>query len=305
MTTETSSALAVREFSDSQLQQRMKANINARFGLHEASPAQLNIVFLLAKRWGLDPVNEITLYEGRPFITLDGRLQLMRRHPAYRGFKTRPLSRQEREDWGYEPDDVVVEACIRTADHGEISERGCVRRAEIDGARGRAKESGKRAAPVGIYGPEIAEKRAIARASRAAFGQDVPDEEDAQIVIEEQQNPERMKALAAQYTDIHGAEDDWGIVAEQPVSIGSAPPAEQLTRETDTPSSVSRGPAEEGAMVTSKRHPLWAAWTAAVAQAEAEGVETYNLALPCHDDVLKASTTSLLEMIENKREAVA
>lgn len=294
MTDTNGTALAVREYSDAQLQQRIKANINARFGLHDATPAQLNIVFLMAKRWGLDPVNEITLYEGRPFITLDGRLQLMRRNPDYRGYRTRPLKREEREDWGYEPDDVVVECTVLTHAHGEITERGCVRRAEIDGARQRAATAGKRAAPVGIYGPEIAEKRAIARASRAAFGQDVPDEDEVGYVIEERNDPERNRALAADYSRIMGSEDD-------SYHLGAMPAETQPAREPESPppsDSGSRGPA----MVTSKRSPLWTDFSAARAQAEGEGLDVPVLDLPQSEESLKASTADLLDAVAAKRD---
>lgn len=213
--TETTNALATREWSDQQIQQRIRANASARFGLQDATPAQLNTVFLGAKRWALDPLTEITLYEGRLFITLDGRLQIMRRNPDYRGYRTRALSAAEKVDWGYESDDLAVECTVLTKEHGEITARGCVRRAEIDGARGRAKDSGKRAAPVGIYAPEIAEKRAIARASRAAFGQDVPDEDDVGYVIEER-TPERAALGAAEFDRVFGSEDDRDTAADVP-----------------------------------------------------------------------------------------
>jgi hypothetical protein len=213
-TEQSSTALATREFSEKQIRQRMELNAQARFGLQDATPAQLNIIYMVARRWALDPINELTLFEGRPFITLDGRLQLARRNPDYRGYKTRPLSRQEKEDWGYEPDDVVVECTVLTHTHGEITERGCVRRGEIDGARARSKDSGKRAAPVGIYGPEIAEARAIKRATRAAFGQDIPDEDDISMVIEERDSPERQKALVDIYDRITPTEQEMDTASD-------------------------------------------------------------------------------------------
>lgn len=216
-TSEPTTALATREFSDTQLQQRMKANVAARFGMQDATPAQLNVIFLVAKRWGLDPLTEITLYEGRPFITLDGRLQLMRRNPDYRGYRTRPLTREERENWGYEPDDIVVECTVLTHSHGEVVERGRVARAEVDAARKRAQESGKRAAPIGNWAPEIAEARAIKRSARAAFGQDVPDEDDAGYVIEERNDPVRTKALASRYDELYPTEAEMDRASDPPV----------------------------------------------------------------------------------------
>lgn len=288
-TEQPNTALATRGWTDQQLKTRIQANINARFGLQDATPQQLNIVYLLAKRWGLDPVNELTLYEGRPFITLDGRLQLMRRHPDYRGYRTRPLNRQEKEDWGYEPDDLAVECTVLTHHTGEVTARGCVRRAEVDSARKRAQDSGKRAAPVGIYAPEIAEKRAIARASRAAFGQDVPDEDEAGYVIEEQRNPATMALNAAAYDKVYGKDDDGSAFADMPAASAR-----------DEESSAEDAPAE---MVKNKKHPLWEEWLETERKARAAGVEydSQAVSLPIAENALRESIASLVGMIEDQR----
>lgn len=284
MTTE-QTALATREWTDAQLQTRMKANINARFGLQDASPAALNIIFLLAKRWGLDPVNEITLYEGRPFITLDGRLQLMRRNRDYRGYRTRALSATEKVDWGYEADDLAVECTVLTKEHGEITARGCVRRAEIDGARGRAKDSGKRAAPVGIYAPEIAEKRAIARASRAAFGQDVPDEDEAGYVIEEQRNPERVALGAARFDEIFGGEDDRDTAADPP-----KPPDRQ-------------GSVADNPMIKSVKNKEYQDYQSLCEEAQVLEVEYEALAVPVLESLLRDCHDDLAARVQAAKEA--
>jgi hypothetical protein len=112
----------------------------------------------------------------------------MRRHPQYRGYRTRPLPPDEKMLWGYKPDELVVECCIQTRDWGEITARGKVMPDEF------ARQPVAKAHP-----QEMAEKRAIARASRMAFGQDVPDEDDAGIVIEERNDPERIARNAAAY----------------------------------------------------------------------------------------------------------
>jgi hypothetical protein len=132
---------------------------------------------------------------------------LLRRHPDYRGYACRPLLKDEKVAWGFEPEDIVVECVIRTATWGEISARGRVAATEVEGARERARQSGRKAAPIGTHPVEIAEKRAIARAERAAFGQEaVLDDEEIEeathVVIAERNDPARVAAGAAAYDRI-------------------------------------------------------------------------------------------------------
>lgn len=189
--------LAVREFSDKQIRTRLEAASKPGFGMEKATRDQLNMVYLLAKHYDVDPAVDITLFQGRPFFTIDGRVRLMKRHPQYAGYRVRPLPKDEKEAWGYREDEIVVECSIRTREWGEITARGKVSPDEF------------RRQPVAASHPqEMAEKRAIARASRMAFGQDVPDEDATGFVIEERNDPVRTKALAADYTRIFGTEDD-------------------------------------------------------------------------------------------------
>jgi hypothetical protein len=188
--------LARREFSDQQIRTRLDAAKSTKgYGLESASVEQINMVFLLAQHYDVDPAVDITLYQGRPWFTIDGRVRLMRRHPQYRGYRTRPQPPDEKMLWGYKPDEIVVECCIQTRDWGEITARGKVMPDEF------ARQPVAKAHP-----QEMAEKRAIARASRMAFGQDVPDEDDAGIVIEERNDPERIATNAAEYDRIFPSE---------------------------------------------------------------------------------------------------
>jgi hypothetical protein len=188
--------LARREFSDTQIRTRLDAAQKTKgYGLESATVEQINMVFLLAQHYDVDPAVDITLYQGRPWFTIDGRVRLMRRHPQYRGYRTRPLPPDEKMLWGYRAEEVVVECTIQTRDWGEITARGKVMPEEFSRQ------------PVAKAHPqEMAEKRAIARASRMAFGQDVPDEDDAGIVIEERNNPERIATNAAEYDRIFPSE---------------------------------------------------------------------------------------------------
>lgn len=244
--TTTEQSLATREYSDSAIRTRIELNSKAGYGLQSATQAQLNTVFLLCQRYDADPLTDITLFEGRPFWTIDGRLRFMRRHPDFRGFDCRPLTRDEKEAWGYEPDDIVIEATIRTARWGDVKARGKVTRLEVDGARERATREHKRPAPIGVHPVEIAEKRALARAERAAFGQDaVPDDEEiaeaAQTVIERRSDPVRNALNAARYEHVFGTEDS-GTAYDLPEQKGGE--AEAPSPQQESESVPPAGPAE-------------------------------------------------------------
>src|SRR5215471_5115152 len=148
--------------TDTQIKSRIQLNRDLRFGLEGATAAQLNVIFVLAQRWRLDPVTDLTLYQGRPWITLEGHLRLMREHPEYRGFESRPLGKAEKEEWGYAVDDIVVETTIHTAGCGDIKARGRALRPEIEESREQARQNKRRSPPVGIYDVETAENRSIA-----------------------------------------------------------------------------------------------------------------------------------------------
>jgi len=201
---------ALAPLTDKQIKTRIELNRSNRFGLESANPDQLNVIFNLAKRWQLDPVTDITLYQGQPFIKIEGHFRLLRRHPEYRGFHQRPLNNEDKSAWGYDDRDIVIETTIHTAAWGDIIQRGVVFADEIEAAQTQAKQSGKRGAPLATHYVAIAEKRSLARAGRAAFGQDVPsaEEMDREIEIEMQQraDPERTKRLAARHDELMNEE---------------------------------------------------------------------------------------------------
>lgn len=211
--------LATREFTDQQIKQRIAAANKPGFGLEKATPAQLEMIYLLARHYDVDPAVDITLFRDRPWFTIDGRVRLMKRHPQYAGYKCRPLTQAEREAWGYKPDELVVECTIRTRDWGEISARGKLTAAEM-----------RANTPTGSHPSEMAEKRAIARASRMAFGQDVPDEDDAGAVLEQRNDTERVAANAQRYAEIF--EPNYEDLPPY-VPIKDQAPAEDLYRCSD------------------------------------------------------------------------
>ena len=244
-----------------QIEQRIKLNQSLRFGLESATPAQLNMIYILSQRWNLDPVTDLTLYQGVPWVKDAGWFRIIRRHEHFRGIDTRPLSKDEKELWGYPLDDVVIECAITTDDHGVIKGRGRATRTEIDLSRTRSRDSGKQASPIGVWDVEIAEKRAIARTAKLAFGQDVPDEADIQREIEEEMtrrnDPQTVQTNAQRYTEIYeGAYD-----------IPERPPADRPA----LPEVV------EGEVVEQPRAPDWHRNRALAAEAYNLGIRLADL----------------------------
>ncbi len=230
MTTETAAngtALAVHGLTDKQIHTRIDLNRKAGYGLEKASPPQLNLIFLYCQKYQLLPGDDVTLYENKPWLTLLGTVKLMRRHAEYRGFECKPLSAAAKEEWGYDPQDLVIECQIRTDRWGTISARGKVSKEEIAGI----KIEGRRLNYVASIHPvEMAEKRAIQRAERLAFGADAMIDEDeieavARVMVEERNDPERTATLAARYEQIMGTEDD-------AYHLGAMPPPVEDGEET-------------------------------------------------------------------------
>jgi hypothetical protein len=214
----------------------------------------------------------------------------MKRHPQYAGYRVRPLPKDEKEAWGYREDEIVVECAIRTREWGEITARGKVSPDEF------------RHQPVAASHPqEMAEKRAIARASRMAFGQDVPDEEATGFIIEERNDPVRTKALAAQYETIMGTEDEWDHAASPPPpgsrAAAMANPAEldrQVQNEADRYVSTREQDVEDGAETPWQRNRRL------VARAQELGLQGMpTLSVRAKPDAITEANAVLAERIEN------
>jgi hypothetical protein len=193
----TQSLARAEPLSDRQLRTRLEIARGKGFSLEGATQEQLNMVYLVAQRYALDPLTHVGLFQGKPWYTIDGRIYLARRHPQFRGLHTRPLTADEKEAWSYRPDDLVVECTMHTRDWGDITARGKVTAVE------RNKNT-----PTGSHPQEMAEKRAIARASRLAFGLEIPDDTDAELAQEDRNEPRKLAVDTQRYTEIFGADED-------------------------------------------------------------------------------------------------
>jgi hypothetical protein len=220
MTATENSALAIRKpLSLADLARRIDLNKASGWGLQNATQDQLNGLALFCQKHELLPGDEVTLYEGRPWITVDGRVTLMRRNRReYRGYAQRPLTHEEKEAWGWDPGDVVIETTVRTVTYGEIKAYGRVSKEERAGVQ----VSGVRHNPVARHNPvEMAMKRSISRAERLAFGTEsfIDDEELAEAaitVIEERNAPEKIARDAAMYDRIYGSDANGDAFADMP-----------------------------------------------------------------------------------------
>lgn len=162
---------AIRELDNDKL----LARIPARYGSAiEVTKDQRLQLAQLARVYGLDPLWDLMIYEGRPYVTYDGRLRKLREHPDYRGHRVRPLTREEKDQWGYEPADLVIQCDVDMGLHGTITDWGIVRAAEVKAAVDKAQRDSKKPAPVASHPQQIAIKRSVSRASKQAAGIDLP-----------------------------------------------------------------------------------------------------------------------------------
>ena len=204
--TEATDQRAIERMSDTRLQQRIDMNRDARFGLESATPEQLNVAFVVAKHLQLDPLFDLTLFQGHPWITLSGELRLLHRHPEYVTHRQYALTEQQKIDGGWAADDVVWATEILKANGHTVTQWGKITRAEIE-------QGQQRKTPHGMHPVEMVQKRSLARARKFAFG---GEEQLDQTQIEEilrtetalRGDPARQKALAAKYVTIYGDDGD-------------------------------------------------------------------------------------------------
>src|SRR5262245_41038665 len=186
-----------------EIDKRIQLNKQSGWGLEKGTPAQLNLLALYCQKHHLLPGDDVTLYDGRPWITIDGRVKLMRRHTDWDGHTLRPLKPDEKLDWGYDKEDIVIECLIHLKGKKDpIQGYGRVRKAERFG-----QSDGSRMNPIAkIHPVELATKRALARAERFAFGtesyvDDEEIEEAVQTVVSEAK--EHQAERAAKYRQIY------------------------------------------------------------------------------------------------------
>jgi hypothetical protein len=157
--------------------------------------------------YGFDPLmGEISVYQGRPFISIDGRYRKAQETGLLDGVETRPATKQEREDWQIPEGDYFfrAEIYVKNTGHPFIG-WGRVRKSEMTGGKGYK--------PVETNPQRMAEKRAEAQALRKAFHIPLPSIEDIGNLEEQYVQPEYDIDSTARIVD----EETGEITENEPV----------------------------------------------------------------------------------------
>lgn len=125
----------------------------------------------VAVTYGFDPLmGEVTIYQGRPYVSIDGRYRKAQETGRLDGVETRPATEQERKNWQIPEGDYFFRA--------EVFVRGSSRTFVGWGRVRTVETTGKGYKPTETNPQRMAEKRAEAQALRKAFHIPLPSVED-------------------------------------------------------------------------------------------------------------------------------
>jgi len=132
--------------------------------------------------YGLDPLmGELMIYQGRPYVTIDGRRRKAQETDLFDGIQTRPATKEERTAWGIPDGDHFFHADVFKKECSHSFEGwGRVTKEQIERAEKGARSHGKDPwyLPL-VQDPQgMAEKRAEAKGLRKAFSIPLPSAED-------------------------------------------------------------------------------------------------------------------------------
>lgn len=135
----------------------------------DLAPIERKHLAMLAINYGFDPaMGEMTIYQGRPYISIDGRYRKAQETGKLAGVNTVPATPEEYKAWKIPEEDYFFKAVVKKRENGNVDEYtgwGRVRAAETHGKGFRPVESNPQ---------RMAEKRAESQALRKAFHIDLP-----------------------------------------------------------------------------------------------------------------------------------
>lgn len=146
----------------------------------EMTEADVKLLAQVAITYGFDPLmGEVTLYQGRPFVSIDGRYRKAQETGRLDGVSSRPATKQEREDWQIPDGDYFFqsEVYVSGASHPFIG-WGRVSAKETKPGSSKAGDTTSTYKPIQFSPQRMAEKRAEAQALRKAFHIPLPSVED-------------------------------------------------------------------------------------------------------------------------------
>lgn len=166
----------------------------------------------VAITYGFDPLlNEISIYQGRPFVSIDGRYRKALETGELDGVETRPATRQERTDWEIPEGDFFFRCEVyRKGSSRPFVGWGRVRRSETVGGKGYK--------PVETNPQRMAEKRAESQALRKAFFLPLPSAEDIGSPDNESNGSKTINTDCIEGECIDAAAEPTG--ADSPIDLG-------------------------------------------------------------------------------------
>lgn len=182
----------------------------------------------VAITYGFDPLmGEVTIYQGRPFVSIDGRYRKAQETGRLDGVESRPATKQEREDWQITEGDYFfrAEVYVIGASHSFLG-WGRVHKAETIGGKGYK--------PIEKNPQRMAEKRAEAQALRKAFHIPLPSVEEIGSADYDIDSMVKVVDLTT------------GEITEQATKSESAPASSESTAEAASQGSNTGAPKEVG-----------------------------------------------------------
>jgi hypothetical protein len=159
---------ALEKLSEDKMLERVNM---ARFP-QEMNLQEKKLLAQVAITYGFDPLmGEVTLYQGRPFVSIDGRYRKAQETGMLDGISTVPASKDEREAWQIPEGDYFFRAELwLKGSTRPIVGWGRVRKQETTGGKGYK--------PIETNPQRMAEKRAEAQALRKGFHINLPSVEE-------------------------------------------------------------------------------------------------------------------------------
>ena len=157
----------------------------ARFPQALTAPEK-NLLAMVAISYGFDPLmGEISIFQGRPYVSIDGRYRKAQETGRLIGVRSRPATKQERADWQIPDGDYFFHTDVFIKGGGLMSFEGWGRVLKEETI---AKTPGDSYKPIVKNPQRMAEKRAEAQALRKAFHINLPSIEMAGTGTEEDEN---------------------------------------------------------------------------------------------------------------------
>lgn len=151
--------------------EKMLARVNSAKFPQELTNDEKKVLVAAALTYGFDPLmNEISIYQGRPYVSIDGRYRKAQETGKLAGVESRPATEQEREAWQIPDGDYFF--------HAEVWVKGSPIPFIGWGRVFASETKGSAHLPVVKNPQRMAEKRAEVQALRKAFSIPLPSFEE-------------------------------------------------------------------------------------------------------------------------------